>query len=727
MIFIENNFQRNLLRMLKEKALLKEYYSYLKSMFQKFEEAFQTTSNELIDMRLAILVIKGYSKEYYKNPDEDIYDEFHEESKKYIHSIRTIKEKSKILQREINLLKAKRNDLEDSSSYSTKQDEILNIIKDIQKDFENVYPIIEEDILKVQVKYRQKILAHGVNPSEDFGFDQMEEVYDKTLENINQGMKLAKQGNKQIKDIKTKIEQLNQDKSFDKLEQEEDQDTTTATEEEEKDIESEIDKRIVLKLNKVKTKAYMRIRAVRKAQNKVSEGDIREVLKEQNITHGLIEENIKYIAETQPRRNVLVARGEEPTGGTNAHIEYKVDLSHESRGFEDAESIDESVDFKDAQAYKTIDAGTVIAEKIPPKKGKDGVDVHGEIIPSKEGDDVDFKLGENVELSEDGLKVLSSIEGIAFAVKGVLSVSNTLIIPKDVDYSTGNIKFSGDVIIGGDVLDEFEVYAKGNITIKGNIYQAKVESAEGNIRVVKGINGDEGNALIKAKGTIQAKYIEGAKIYCGGDLIVHTDIMHSTVYANGNVICIKGKGLIVGGYIGMGKILECNVMGSPSYTPTTVDLGVNMKLREEQYGVVKRLADAKEYIIKARNLLEKIKNKYRRKKIDKKNYRRYINIKRAHNSKLEEFNNIKAEFDELEEEKYKTIAEAQLIVRKTTYPKVEVRGGKIYKNMKTETNYPALYWYDDNEGEIRSRRVMPDEGFFEEDISYTEDKTKKEK
>jgi hypothetical protein len=323
-------------------------------------------------------------------------------------------------------------------------------------------------------------------------------------------------------------------------------------------------------------------------------------------------------------------------------------------------------------------------------------------------------------LSEDGLKAVSTIEGLPqLNQRNEIMVTNMLIIPLDVDYSTGNIDFNGDVAIGGDVLSEFDVKAGGDILIKGNVYQSRIESVNGSITMEKGVSGD-GNALIKCKGDIRAKFIEGAKIYCSGNMEVYNDIMHSEIYVNGNIICRKGKGLVSGGYIGVGKILECNILGSKSYTPTKVDLGVDMELRKEQYSVVMEMTDIKKYIEKARNLLEKIKKKYERKKIPKHNYRRYINIKRAHNYKVMDFSEKKEEFDELEKKKYMVIEKAQLIVRKVTYTKVEIKAGKRSFPVKVDYEMPLLFRYNKEEAEVKKRRIMPEEGFFEEEISYDE-------
>lgn len=674
-------------------GVIKEYYEYVKSIHKKYEEAFQVTSNELIDIRLVLLVIKGYSKEYYTNPNEDIFNEFKEESKKYVNSINTIKQQCNELKRQLSVLIKKRIELEDISGYSHGQDELVYLLKSIQKDFEDVYPILENDIFKVQLKLNQQILKYGVNPTDEFKTKDMEALYEKALKNIQSGMAIANKGNKKIKNIKEKIDELNEHYEIEKIEVEE------------KYISS-VDERITLSFNKDKTEAYIKLNIQSKDPRPIKEDSVKQILDENGVKYGIINRNIAEICLNKPKNKVIVAKGRKPGKGKDASIEYKVDLFHKDAEFEVDEDSDR-VDFKQTHTYDSIQPGTLLAEKFPPRPGERGISVQNEIIESKPGKDMDLKIGEGVELRDNGTKAISTIAGLPILSRGgEIEVTKLLVINSDVDYSTGNINFSGDILIRGDILDDFEVTGGENIKILGNIYHARVESLNGNIKLEKGISGD-GNAFVKAKGSISAKFIEGAKVYCGGDMIVHTDIMHSTIYVNGKIVCCKGKGLVSGGYIGVGKSLECNVLGSKSYTPTKIDLGVDMDLRKEQYNTLLELNEIKNYITKARELLEKIKNKYGSggKKISKRNYRRYINIKRAHNNKVAEFNYVKDELEKLEKKKIEALKNARLIVRKVTYPKVTIIAGKNQYAVKVEKDMPLVYKYKTEDKVVASRRL----------------------
>lgn len=715
--------------MLKEQELLKKFYDYLNNLHNSYAKAFKVTSNELIDIRLAILVIKGYSKSYYESSDVEIYNEFHEETKKYVEAINNIHSQCTLLKKQLSIIKEKRYELENSRSYSTKQDDLLNIMANIQQDFENIYPLMENDILEVQNKLKEKVLEYGVNPTDDFSIKEMENVYEQILTNVNRGINLAKNSNKKIKIIKEKIVNIAKDDAFKEKSKNKTSDMMVV-EKEEVFRSSKVDSRIFIRFNKNKTKAYFKLNIGKKDRKPVLEKDLRLVLEEAKVVFGIIEDSITYICSTLSRSNVLVAKGISPTAGADAKLEYKFDILHKGKIEESDE--DDTIDFKNINAYKSVKVGDTIAEKIPAQKGKDGKTVQGKIIFGKEGLDKEFNLSKNVELSEDGTKVIAKIDGLPIvSAKRQIDIQKTLIIPSDVDYSTGNIEFGGDVIIAGDVLSDFEVKAGGDLIIKGNVYQARIESENGNIRIYAGVSGD-GNALVKAKGSIKTKFIEGAKVYCGNDLVVITDILHSRVYVGDNLICRKGKGLISGGYICARNIIECNILGSVSHTPTVVDLGVNLRLREKQYEVLMELTKMKTYITKARNIIERLKQKYENAKKEseniisqKKYHRRYISIKRAHNEKINEFNELKKELEKIEEEKYSSIADAQLIIRQTAYPKVEINAGKRKYTIKVEYIYPVLFRYNSEEGEITSRKIGKDEGFFEEEISSNEKELKK--
>lgn len=91
-----------------------------------------------------------------------------------------------------------------------------------------------------------------------------------------------------------------------------------------------------------------------------------------------------------------------------------------------------------------------------PIKGKDGKPPH---IPA----------GKNTVLSEDKTKLLADIDGEVVYEGNKFNVKNLLTINHDVDNSIGNIDFTGDILIKGDVREGYSVKAEGDVTIFGTV------------------------------------------------------------------------------------------------------------------------------------------------------------------------------------------------------------------------------------------------------------------
>ncbi len=155
--------------------------------------------------------------------------------------------------------------------------------------------------------------------------------------------------------------------------------------------------------------------------------------------------------------------------------------------------------------------------------------------------------------------------GRSFQVKPVLEV------PGNVDFSTGNIKFLGDVSIKGDVLTGFTVRAMGSIWVGGVIEAGSTVEAGGDLTVVKGILGD-GTTTVRAHRCIFSKYIENATIYVRENL--QTDaIINGSIYCDGEVLVRSGRGTIMGGRVWAAKKVSATAVGAKSECRTSIALG----------------------------------------------------------------------------------------------------------------------------------------------------------
>ena len=199
------------------------------------------------------------------------------------------------------------------------------------------------------------------------------------------------------------------------------------------------------------------------------------------------------------------ARGKSAVHGVDGRV---VDLF--PRSLERTVTVDENnrVDYTSLNFIQSVNQGDVICKLIPPTQGVAGCAVSGEAIPARDGKKVTLPKGRHTEISEDGSKLLASASGHVEFSGRAFQVKPLLDIPANVDFSTGDINFLGDVCIHGDICSGFTVRAMGSITVGGVVEACTVE-AGGDLIVSGGVQGDN-QAVIRAQRSIFAKFIENS-------------------------------------------------------------------------------------------------------------------------------------------------------------------------------------------------------------------------
>jgi hypothetical protein len=186
-----------------------------------------------------------------------------------------------------------------------------------------------------------------------------------------------------------------------------------------------------------------------------------------------------------------------------------------------------------------------------------------------------LKHGNNIEISEDGTRLTSMVEGHVELVEDTVFVSDVLTV-ENVDPSTGNIEYEGNVQVNGNVSTNFSIKAKGDILVKGVVEGASLQ-AGGNIVIVRGMNG-MGRGVLQAEGNIIAKFLENATAYAGG-YVTSESILHSKVQA-GEEVNVDGKrGFITGGTVSAAGCISVKTLGSEMGAHTVVEVGSDPKIK----------------------------------------------------------------------------------------------------------------------------------------------------
>ena len=301
--------------------------------------------------------------------------------------------------------------------------------------------------------------------------------------------------------------------------------------------------------------------------------EVLEKIKASGVVFGLDHEAIKK-AYNSPGNGVVCARGQQPIHGTNAEIKQHVTVGGIRRP---EEMEDGSVDFKHLNLFTTVQQGDLLAEKIPATPGTPGSDVLGSPVVAKPGKDLLLPVGKNVQVI-DTYKIVAEIPGQFLVVNNKINVMPVIEIKEDVDLSTGNIEFIGNVTIRGSVQPGFSVKADGNVEIFGTVSGGIVEGK--NVVIKMGIQGMH-RGYVKAKENVAAKFIENATVHAGNEIIVSDVVLHSRITAGKKVLVEGRRGLIAGGTVMAGEEIRAKVIGTQMSTSTELEVGVNPALREE--------------------------------------------------------------------------------------------------------------------------------------------------
>lgn len=295
------------------------------------------------------------------------------------------------------------------------------------------------------------------------------------------------------------------------------------------------------------------------------------------ITVGLDEEAIAAaFGETRPYFQLCpVAWGAPATEGKDGEV-----VDHFKRKFvrEVEANEGDQVDYRALSHVQAVEKDAVICEFLPPVEGAPGIQVDGFPILPKPVKPAVPPVGLNTALSEDKTQLLAMKDGLLEFSANCFQVKELLNIQSDVDYSTGNIDFKGDVYVHGNVREQFSVRATGSVQVDGTVEAATIE-AGGDVLISVGVSGN-GQAVIRGK-LVRARYLESCTVYAQQ---VESDyIMASRVFSEDSVCASGGHGAIISGQVVAANMVKATTIGSASGRYTEVSLGGQPKLREELY------------------------------------------------------------------------------------------------------------------------------------------------
>jgi uncharacterized protein (DUF342 family) len=327
-------------------------------------------------------------------------------------------------------------------------------------------------------------------------------------------------------------------------------------------------------------------------------------LKRKGIIFGLLTDAIRDIAKScLVGKDVVIAKGKPAVNGENAKISFEIDLDKAVKPKEDELG---HVDYRDINSIAQVSKGQIIAKKEPPTPGTPGKDVTGKELPPVPGGDTIMRGGQNTEVTPDGKQLKALVSGYIYKKDDVVHISEQLSIKNNVDFSVGNIKYSGDIKIEGDILPGFTIETGGNVTIKGEAESAKIISRDGSVVVGKGVVG-KNDMSVSAKKDVHLAFAQGSLITAEGDVLIDKFCMHCVITAN-NVTGTHPTSSIIAGTCTVFSHMEIGSLGNETGVETRVKL-----VDKEEHAAEEKIRQLEDLKAKLELELEPVKKQIRTK------------------------------------------------------------------------------------------------------------------
>ncbi len=334
----------------------------------------------------------------------------------------------------------------------------------------------------------------------------------------------------------------------------------------------------------------------------LTKADVLESISYTKVKFGVDEDAINQILNIKSYcTDVIIAKGKLPTAGRDATINYYFDTNNKARP---EVKEDGSVDYFKLNMLHHCTKGQVLAEIVPEERGEDGVDVYGTVTKAREVKRAKFDHGRNLEISKDGLQLLSMVDGHASLVNGAVFVSDIYSV-ENVDTATGNIEYHGNVEVRGNVCENFKVKTDGDVFVSGVVEGAEIE-AGGNIIIARGMHG-QNKGKLRAGGNIIAKFLSAADVQAKG-FVEAEQILNSNVSAT-EVHAEAGKGLITGGKITATKAVNVRNAGSPMGANTVIEVGNDPEIKKRYAELQRSIAEKSKSVSQMQTVLKSTSEK----------------------------------------------------------------------------------------------------------------------
>ena len=406
-------------------------------------------------------------------------------------------------------------------------------------------------------------------------------------------------------------------------------------------------------------------------------------LKRAGVVYGINEAAIDTFLQTREYcKEFLIARGTPFRDGKDAVLTYYFNTKP---SYQPTENEDGTVDFHQLNIVSNVKEGDVLATLIPADLGAHGTDVTGKDLPPKKVKELRILAGKNTSLEEEGKKLIATINGHAVLdIDNKVVVSNVLEIAGNIDASTGDIKYEGNVIIKGNVNTGYRVESTGNIEVEGVVEGATL-IAGGDIVLRRGIQGMN-KGYLRAEGSLITKFIENATVVVKGK-IESGSILHSDVISKYEIYVRGRKGLLVGGSVRANVLIEAQSIGSSMGSNTKISVGIDAEVQDRIRKLTEELKGLQAEEYRTRQLIELLRAKQQQGTLTKEHIAALPKTVQHYTELKERIEAIDSEIEEDSLNIDDSIENARIVVKDKIYAGVIISIAGEYSTVNEEARF----------------------------------------
>lgn len=233
-----------------------------------------------------------------------------------------------------------------------------------------------------------------------------------------------------------------------------------------------------------------------------------------------------------------------------------------------------SIDHRGRSAFVIVRRGDTLGTITESTPGRDGVTVRGEVIQAKGGRSLTLSLNNSTTIANG--RLLAAVDGRLVHSIDEIRVETTLTIPQDVDYTTGNIDFPGDVVVRGGVKDQFVVRSQRDLHVERLVEAGEIRAGR-DARLDRGMAG-RGTGTLSVGRHLIAHYLDGVDACVERDCVVDNEVKECTLTVNGTMR--SPSCAFYGGVLRAARPVELGTVGSPGGAETTIEIGALSELDE---------------------------------------------------------------------------------------------------------------------------------------------------